>query len=314
MTAVGKTLIVGSGPAGLTAGIYAARAGLNPLLIEGGEPGGQLTQTPEIGNWPGAKDQPSGYELIDSLTGHAKALGVRFISGEVVSCSLQDKVKKLTLDNGTVLEALTVIIATGAQARYLNVKGEDQYKGAGVSACATCDGFFFKGKDVAVVGGGSAAFVEALYLTTICNKVYLVHRREGFRAEQVLIDRLQAKAAEGKAEFVLNATVDEVVGDGTKVTGLVLNVQGEKRSLQVDGVFAAVGHTPATGFLRDSGVILDESGYIVLKGGERESATSVAGVFAAGDCADKVYRQAITSAGTGCKAALDAEHYLLENS
>lgn len=306
-----KTVILGSGPAGLTAGIYAARAGLKPLLIKGLEAGGQLTQTPEIGNWPGAFDNPSGYDLIDKLTLHAQNLGVEFKEGEAVSCNLTDGIKTLTLDDGSVIETKTLIIATGARARYLEVKGEENYKGRGVSACATCDGFFFRGKTVAVVGGGSAAFTEALYLASICKKVYLIHRREGFRAEAILVDKLKALSTEGKVEFILNAKVKEVKGDENQLTSIVLDLKGQDSELALDGLFVAVGHVPATSIFKES-LSLDE-GYIKVGLGKGATSTNIKGVYACGDCADKVYRQAITSAGTGCMAALDAEHYLLDN-
>ncbi len=303
-----NTVIVGSGPAGCTAAVYACRANLNPVLVAGGEPGGQLTTTPEIGNWPGEADNPSGFDLMDKLQNHAKKLGTEFISDEVVKASLKGDIKELTLASGKVLKSKTVIIATGASARYLGLESESLYKGRGVSACATCDGFFFRKKDVAVVGGGSAAFVEALYLANICSKVYLVHRREGFRAEQVLADKLREQEKAGKVEFVLNATVKEVKGDGNAVTGLVLNVKEGERELAVKGVFIAIGHEPQTGVFEE--LERDPEGYIVTGHG-RETAASLPGVFAAGDCADKVYRQAITSAGQGCKAALDAENFLM---
>ena len=205
----------------------------------------------------------------------------------------------------------TLIIATGARARYLEVKGEENYKGRGVSACATCDGFFFRGKTVAVVGGGSAAFTEALYLASICKKVYLIHRREGFRAEAILVDKLKALSTEGKVEFILNAKVKEVKGDENKLTSIVLDLKGQESELELDGLFVAVGHVPATSIFKDS-LSLDE-GYIKVGLGKGATSTNIKGVYACGDCADKVYRQAITSAGTGCMAALDAEHYLLDN-
>lgn len=249
---------------------------------------------------------------MENLQRHAKELGTEFIYEEVVSVSLKDDIKTLTLSSGKVLKTKTVIIATGAKARYLGLESEEQYKGHGVSACATCDGFFFRKKEVAVIGGGSAAFVEAMFLASICKKVYLVHRREGFRAEQVLVDKLKALEAEGKIEFVLNATVDDIVGDGNNVTGLKLDIKGQKREISLQGIFVAIGHAPATDLFKDE-LKLDKDGYIELSGEDnRATATSVKGVFAAGDCADKVYRQAITSAGTGCQAALDVEHYLMQ--
>ncbi len=304
-----NTVIIGSGPAGCAAGVYTSRANLKPVLITGDNPGGQLVTTPEIENYPGAMGSPSGFDLMEKLQQHAKSLGTEFISDKVVKAELKGPVKTLTLGSGRMLKTRTVIIATGAAPRYLGVPGEDQYKGKGVSACATCDGFFFRGKEVAVVGGGSAAFVEALFLTQMCAKVYLIHRREGFRAEAVLVDKLKAKAAEGKAEFVLNAIVQEVKGDGERLTGLVLKQQGEVKELPVSGVFAAIGHLPQTELFKDE-IELDKDGFIVIGKGSAQ-ATSEPGVFAAGDCSDRIYRQAITSAGSGCKAALDAEHFLL---
>lgn len=304
-----NTVIIGSGPAGCTAAVYASRAGLGPVLVTGAEQGGQLITTPEIGNWPGAFDHPSGYDLMERLQKHAKALGTEFISDAVVAAALKKPVKELKLASGKVLKTRTVIIATGARARYLGLESEERYKGKGVSACATCDGFFFRNKTVAVAGGGSAAFVEALFLTTLCRKVYLIHRREGFRAEKVEVDRLNAAVAAGKAEYVLNAVVTEVLGDGSRVTGLKISQQGQEKELAVDGFFAAIGHEPATGLFRDE-LKTDKEGYI-LTGFGTETQTSEQGVFAAGDCCDKLYRQAITSAGQGCKAALDAEHFLL---
>lgn len=312
MTDIYNTVIIGSGPAGLTAAIYAARAGLNPILIKGFEPGGQLMQTPEIGNWPGAFENPSGSELMDKLTEHAGSLGVVMLENEVTGAALKDRIKTITLDDGRELNCRTVIIATGAKANYLGVPGESKYLGQGVSACATCDGFFFRGKEVAVVGGGSAAFVEALFLSSICKKVSLIHRREGFRAEAVLVDKLKALQKEGKIEFILNATISEVVGDESKVTALKLAFKDGKQSeLKVDGLFVAIGHSPATSLFTSE--LENDSGYLKV-GFNRATATSVPGVFACGDCADRIYRQAITSAGTGCMAALDVEHFLMENA
>ncbi len=301
-------LIVGSGPAGCTAAIYGARANLSPVLIEGSQPGGQLTTTPEIGNWPGAFANPSGYDLMETLKKHATMLGTKFLSDRVVSASLAGEVKELTLGSGEVLRARTVVIATGASARYLGLEGERTYMGHGVSACATCDGFFFRKKEVAVVGGGAAAFTEAIFLASLCSKVYLIHRRDGFRAEAVQVDRLRALEQEGKAEFVLNARVTDLRGDGTKLTSVVVEQGGKEREIPLAGVFMAIGHVPQTEVFK-GGIETDAEGYIVVGKG-RATATSVPGVFAAGDCADRTYRQAITSAGSGCQAALDVEHYL----
>ena len=303
-----NTVIIGSGPAGWTAAIYACRSGLSPVLVSGPEPGGQLTTTPEIGNWPGRKDAPDGFSLMQSLQEHAVSLGTKMLSDTVVKVDFSGNIKELTLSSGEVLKSKTVIIATGAKAKYLGIPSEENYKGRGISACATCDGFFFRNKVVAVVGGGSAAFVEALYLTNMCKKVYLIHRREGFRSEKVMVDKLRSMVDSGKVEFILNAQITEFKGDGSKLTGVELDVKGEKKDLALDGVFVAIGHAPATSVFE--GQIELEEGYIKTGFGTATS-TSAKGVFAAGDCTDRVYRQAITSAGEGCKAALDAEKYLL---
>lgn len=306
-----NVIIIGSGPAGFTAGIYTARANLQPLLITGNARGGQLTTTPDIGNWPGESDLISGFELMQKLEKHAVKLGVQLNTREVVESRLEGPVKELVLDDGTVLKSKAVIIATGATARFLGVEGEEDYIGRGVSVCATCDGFFFKNKTAVVVGGGSAAFVDALFLCNLCSKVYLVHRREGLRAEQILVDRLKEQVRSGKAEFLLNYTAQEVKGDGNKVTSVVLKntIDGSLKEVVTDGVFAAIGHDPATAVFPQ--LQKDEGGFLKVGFDGRDTAASVKGVFAAGDCCDHVYRQAITSAGTGCKAALDAEHYLL---
>jgi thioredoxin reductase (NADPH) len=303
-----NTVIIGSGPAGWTAAIYACRSGLSPVLVSGPEPGGQLTTTPEIGNWPGRKDAPDGFSLMQTLQEHAVSLGTKMLSDTVVKVDFSGDIKELTLSSGEVLKSKTVIIATGAKAKYLGIPSEENYKGRGISACATCDGFFFRNKVVAVVGGGSAAFVEALYLTNMCKKVYLIHRREGFRSEKVMVDKLRSMVDSGKVEFILNAQITEFKGDGSKLTGVELDVKGEKKDLALDGVFVAIGHAPATSVFE--GQIELEEGYIKTGFGTATS-TSAKGVFAAGDCTDRVYRQAITSAGEGCKAALDAEKYLL---
>ncbi|MBQ9220674.1 thioredoxin-disulfide reductase [Succinivibrio sp.] len=303
-----NTVIIGSGPAGWTAAIYACRSGLSPVLVSGPEPGGQLTTTPEIGNWPGRKDAPDGFSLMQTLQEHAVSLGTKMLSDTVVKVDFSGAIKELTLSSGEVLKSKTVIIATGAKAKYLGIPSEENYKGRGISACATCDGFFFRNKVVAVVGGGSAAFVEALYLTNMCKKVYLIHRREGFRSEKVMVDKLRSMVDSGKVEFILNAQITEFKGDGSKLTRVELDVKGEKKDLALDGVFVAIGHAPATSVFE--GQIELEEGYIKTGFGTATS-TSAKGVFAAGDCTDRVYRQAITSAGEGCKAALDAEKYLL---
>lgn len=308
MSEILNTLIIGSGPAGYTAAIYACRAQLEPVLVCGSEVGGQLTITPEIENWPSRFDAPDGFSLMQDMSKHAEKLGTKFIYDEVVKTDFSKNVKEVYLSSGTVLKAKTVIIATGAKARYLGLESETKYKGKGVSACATCDGFFFRGKEVAVVGGGSAAFIEALYLANLCSKVYLIHRRAEFRAEKVLVDRLRKLEIEGKVEFVLNANIKEILGDGNLVNGVKVQVNGENRDIALSGVFMAIGHEPSTKPFAGQIELYDDG--TVKTGFTSETSTSVAGVFAAGDCADRIYRQAITSAGQGCKAALDAEKYL----
>lgn len=308
MSEILNTLIIGSGPAGYTAAIYACRAQLEPVLVCGSEVGGQLTTTHEIENWPSRFDAPDGFSLMQDMSKHAEKLGTKFIYDEVVKTDFSKNVKEVYLSSGTVLKAKTVIIATGAKARYLGLESETKYKGKGVSACATCDGFFFRGKEVAVVGGGSAAFIEALYLANLCSKVYLIHRRAEFRAEKVLVDRLRKLEIEGKVEFVLNANIKEILGDGNLVNGVKVQVNGENRDIALSGVFMAIGHEPSTKPFAGQIELYDDG--TVKTGFTSETSTSVAGVFAAGDCADRIYRQAITSAGQGCKAALDAEKYL----
>lgn len=304
-----NTLIIGSGPAGYTAAIYSCRSGLSPVIVSGAEVGGQLTTTPEIENWPGRSDSPDGFSLMQSLQKHAEDLGTKIIYDNVVDVNLNNDIKEVVLSSGTVLYTKTIIICTGAKAKYMGLESENLYKGKGVSACATCDGFFYRGKSVAVIGGGSAAFVEALYLTNICKKVYLIHRREGFRAEKVMIDKFTELTKTDKAEFILNAKVSEVLGDGAKVTGIKLDVSGQEKTVNLDGIFVAIGHQAATKTFEGK-LDLFEDGCIKTGFGT-ETQTSVPGVFAAGDCTDRVYRQAITSAGQGCKAALDAEKYIL---
>lgn len=307
-----KVVIIGSGPAACTAAIYAARADLDPVMIMGYEEGGQLTTTPEVGNWPGAVGSPSGFDIMHNLLNHVKEFNVKQIYDVVSSVDFTSnpEIKKLTLSGGEVLSTRAVIIATGARARYLGIDNEEKFKGRGVSACATCDGMFFRNKTVAVIGGGSAAFIEALFLTNLCTKVYIIHRREGFRAEKVLVDRINDKVKEGKVELLLNAKVESYVGDDM-IQGVVLDVKGERKELPLQGVFVAIGHNPATEIFKGQ-LELDESGYIKTQPcSVPATATSCPGVFAAGDCAFPKYHQAIVAAGVGCKAALDAEHYLL---
>ena len=309
-TDIYQTVILGSGPAGYTAAIYACRAGLKPLLITGEQVGGQLTSTPEIANWPGRFDVPNGTDLMGSLEKHANTLGAEFLFDIAVDVDFSCENKVITLASGKKIETKTLIICTGAHTKYLNLPSEYKYRGKGVSACATCDGFFFKDKEVAVVGGGSSAFVEALYLSSICKKVYLIHRRDSFRAENTLVKRLTNLQKDGKVEFILNANVDEVIGDGNKVTAISVVSKFGKRKIDLSGVFIAIGHETNSKIFEGK-LELGEDGIIKVGFGS-QTQTSVKGVFAAGDCADNIYRQAITSAGMGCMAALDAEKYLQE--
>lgn len=305
-----RVLILGSGPAGYSAAVYAARANLKPLLITGMQAGGQLTTTTEVDNWPGDPHGLTGPALMQRMQEHAERFETEVIFDHIHTAQLQSKPFTLIGDGGTyTCDAL--IIATGASARYLGLPSEEAFMGKGVSACATCDGFFYRNREVAVVGGGNTAVEEALYLSNIASKVTLVHRRETFRSEKILQDKLYARVAEGKIELALNAQVDEVLGNDMGVTGVrLLNNDGTKRDLTVDGVFIAIGHTPNTGLFE--GQLELKDGYMVVSGGREgnATATSIEGVFAAGDVADNVYRQAITSAGAGCMAALDVEKYL----
>ena len=305
-----KVIILGSGPAGYSAAVYAARANLKPLLITGMQAGGQLTTTTEVDNWPGDPEGLTGPALMERMQQHAERFETEIVFEHIHTAQLQSKPFTLIGDSGTyTCDAL--IIATGASARYLGLPSEEAFMGKGVSACATCDGFFYRNREVVVVGGGSTAVEEALYLSNIASKVTLVHRRDTFRAEMILQDKLHAQVAEGKIELALNEQVDEVLGNEMGVTGVrLLNNDGSTRELTVDGVFIAIGHTPNTSLFEGQMELKD--GYMVVNGGREgnATATSIAGVFAAGDVADNVYRQAITSAGAGCMAALDVERYL----
>jgi thioredoxin-disulfide reductase len=305
-----RVIILGSGPAGYSAAVYAARANLKPLLITGMQAGGQLTTTTEVDNWPGDPHGLTGPGLMERMREHAERFETDIVFDHINGVDFASKPLTLTGDNGTyTCDAL--IIATGASARYLGLPSEEAFMGKGVSACATCDGFFYRNRDVAVVGGGNTAVEEALYLANIARKVTLIHRRDTFRAEKILIDKLNARVAEGKIELKLNAVLEEVVGDNMGVTGARLkNNDGTPDDLKVDGVFIAIGHTPNTSLFE--GQLQLKDGYLVVKGGREgnATATNVEGVFAAGDVADHVYRQAITSAGAGCMAALDVERYL----
>jgi len=306
-----RLIILGSGPAGYSAAVYAARANRAPLLITGLEQGGQLMTTTDVDNWPGDVEHLQGPQLMDRMRRHAERFNTELAFDHISRVDLRQRPMRLQGDNGEyTCDAL--IIATGASAKYLGLASEEAFRGKGVSACATCDGFFYRGKAVAVVGGGNTAVEEALYLSNIASHVTLVHRRDKLRAEKILQDRLFALEASGKVALVWNHTIDEILGDDTGVTGARLRALpgGATRTIQVDGVFIAVGHQPNTQLFE--GQLDMRGGYIVVKGGSDgdATATSATGVFAAGDVADHVYRQAVTSAGTGCMAALDADKYL----
>jgi thioredoxin reductase (NADPH) len=306
-----RLLILGSGPAGYTAAVYAARANLNPVLITGMQQGGQLTTTTEVDNWPGDPEGLQGPQLMERMREHAERFNTEIIFDHINEADLTNRPFRLKGDSGEyTCDAL--IVATGASAKYLGMESEENFKGRGVSACATCDGFFYRGQKVAVVGGGNTAVEEALYLSNIADHVTVVHRRDKFRSERILSDQLLEKAKSGNVTIEWNHSVDEVLGDNTGVTGLrIKNVDDDStKDLDVSGVFIAIGHKPNTDLFVDQ---LDmEYGYLKVRGGSQGYATmtSVEGVFAAGDVADHIYRQAITSAGSGCMAALDAERFL----
>ena len=306
-----RLLILGSGPAGYTAAVYAARANLKPLLLTGIVQGGQLTTTTDVDNWPADADGVQGPDLMARFQKHAERFETEIVVDHVHTVNLRERPFVLQGDAAHyTCDAL--VIATGASAKYLGMPSEQKFMGQGVSACATCDGFFYKGKEVAVVGGGNTAVEEALYLANICSKVTLVHRRDKFRAEKIMIDKLMKRVAEGKLVLELDSTLDEVLGDKTGVTGIrILNLKtSQKKTLALPGLFIAIGHTPNTQIFE--GQLDMENGYIVTKSGREggATATSIPGVFAAGDVQDHIYKQAITSAATGCQAALDAEKYL----
>lgn len=306
-----RLLILGSGPAGYTAAVYAARANLSPVLVTGMEQGGQLMTTTDVDNWPADVDGVQGPELMERMRRHAERFGTQLIFDHINTAHLQERPLRLVGDNREyTCDAL--IIATGASAKYLGLPSEEAFRGKGVSACATCDGFFYRDQPVAVIGGGNTAVEEALYLANIASHVTIVHRRDKFKAEKILQDKLFAKAQAGKITVLWNHSLDEVVGDNSGVAGIrIKSIQdGSTREIKVQGVFVAIGHSPNSTLFVDQ--IELEHGYIVVKGGRdgNATATSVPGVFAAGDVADHVYRQAITSAGSGCQAALDAERYL----
>ncbi len=306
-----RLIILGSGPAGYSAAVYAARANLEPTLITGIEQGGQLTTTTDVDNWPGDHAGVQGPELMDRMLKHAERFGTEVIFDHINHVDLSERPFELQGDTGK-FSCDALIIATGASAMYLGLPSEEQFKGRGVSACATCDGFFYRNQKVAVIGGGNTAVEEALYLSNIAEKVFLVHRRDQFRAEKILITQLMNKVEEGRIELVLNHTLDEVLGDDSGVTGVRLaSIQdGATQSIELMGVFIAIGHSPNTDLFNNQLVL--KNNYIVVNSGlnGNATATSVEGVFAAGDVSDHIYRQAITSAGTGCMAALDAEKYL----
>ena len=306
-----RLLILGSGPAGYTAAVYAARANLKPVLLAGIAQGGQLMTTTDVDNWPADADGVQGPDLMERFRRHAERFDAEVLADHVQRVDLSRRPIQLEGDMASyTCEAL--IIATGASAKYLGLPSEQKFMGRGVSACATCDGFFYKGQDVVVVGGGNTAVEEALYLANIANHVELVHRRDRFRAEKIMQDKLMKRVADGKIGLVLDSVVDEVVGDQSGVTGVLTKHvrNGGQKKLEAKGLFVAIGHTPNTQIFE--GQLEMRNGYIVTRGGAEgmATATSVAGVFAAGDVQDHVYRQAVTSAGSGCMAALDAEKYL----
>ena len=306
-----KLLILGSGPAGYSAAVYAARANLKPVLITGIAQGGQLMTTTDVDNWPADADGVQGPELMERFQKHAERFNTEMIFDHIHTTHLAEKPIRLVGDNGEyTCDAL--IIATGASAQYLGLPSEEAFSGKGVSACATCDGFFYRNQEVAVVGGGNTAVEEALYLANIASKVTLVHRRDKFKAEAILVDKMMARVAEGKIELQTFHTLDEVLGDNSGVTGMrIKDVNGSAtKDIALQGVFIAIGHKPNTDIF--AGQLEMEGGYIVTQAGRggNATATSQPGVFAAGDVQDHIYRQAVTSAGTGCMAALDAERYL----
>ena len=302
-----KVVIIGSGAAGLTAAIYAARANLTPLVVEGIQPGGQLTITTDVENYPGYADVVQGPWMMEQMRSQALNVGARIINDVVVNVDFKKDKKTISLDSNNVLSTNTVIIATGAQAKWLGLDSESKFNGKGVSACATCDGFFYRNKEVAVIGGGNTAVEEALYLSNICSKVTLVHRRDELRAEKILQKRLFAKE---NINIIWNNVISEILGDENGVNSLkIMDKNSDKTEIiNVEGVFIAIGHSPSTEPFK--GVLeMDQEGYIIAKK-PGTSITNIEGVFAAGDCVDKIYRQAVTAAGMGCMAALDAEKWM----
>lgn len=306
-----KLLILGSGPAGYTAAVYAARANLNPVMVTGMQMGGQLTTTTEVDNWPGDANGVQGPELMERMKAHAERFETEIIFDQIHTVKLDQRPFLLQGDTGSYT-CDSLIIATGASAKYLGLESEEAFKGKGVSACATCDGFFYRKKRVAVIGGGNTAVEEALYLSNIASEVVVIHRRDSFRSEKILADKLLDKAENGNVTIKWNSELDEVLGDDMGVTGMRIKNResGETEDLDLEGIFVAIGHSPNTGIF--DGQLEMEGGYIKVQSGLEGNATqtSVPGIFAAGDVMDHIYRQAITSAGTGCMAALDAERYL----
>ena len=305
-TNIENILIIGSGSAGLTAAIYAARAGFSPLVLTGIQPGGQLTITTDVENYPGFQDVVQGPWLMEQMQKQAENVGARIEYDLIVDLDKDVWPFKVKTDSGKEIQAETIIIATGAQARWLGIESEEKFNGKGVSACATCDGFFFKNKNVAVIGGGNTAVEEALYLSNLCQNVTLIHRRDELRAEKILQNRLFDKK---NINILWNNKVDEILGDdfGVNSLKLISTKDGSETTIKIDGIFIAIGHDPSTLVFKNK-IDLDQDNYIITKSGE--TATSVPGIFAAGDCVDKIYRQAVTAAGMGCMAALDAEKWL----
>ncbi len=304
-----KVIILGSGPAGLSAAIYAARANLGPILINGIQPGGQLTITTDVENYPGFAETIQGPWLMEQMTTQAEHVGTKIIYDHIKEVDFSKKPFKLIGESDDIYEADSVIICTGAQAKWLGLESEKKYQGYGVSGCATCDGFFFKNKEVIVVGGGNSAVEEALYLTNHCSKVYVVHRKDKFRSEKILQDRLFRNP---KIEVIWNHQLQEVVGteNPNNVTGAILknSIDGSLKEMKIDGIFIAIGHKPNTDLFKNTGLQMDAEGYLITKAGTTQ--TNLEGIYAAGDVQDKIYRQAVTAAGTGCMAALEIEKFL----
>ena len=302
------TIIIGSGAAGYTAAIYAARANMKPILVNGQQPGGQMTITTDVENYPGFKNVIQGPWLMEQMKAQAESVGTKIISDTITECNFKSKPFELIGDSKSIYHGKTIIIATGATARWLGIKSEEKFKGYGISACATCDGFFFKNKIVAVVGGGNTAVEEALYLTLHAKKVFLIHRRDKLRAEKILQERLFKNK---KIEVIWDSVVEEIHGNENPKKVIGISIKNKKvnkiKSIDLDGVFIAIGHDPATNIFKNK-LKLDKEGYILTKSGTTE--TNIPGVFAAGDVTDKIYRQAVTAAGMGCMAALDAEKYI----